>query len=70
VPPRRSLSASLAIALLALVAVLPEYAIDLYSAFRSGSEPEYEHFAAADMTASNRLLLGFGWPLVIFVACL
>jgi cation:H+ antiporter len=48
--------------------VLPEYAVDLYYAFRSGSDPAYAQFAAANMTGSNRLLLGFGWPLVVVVA--
>lgn len=65
---QKDISGALAIALLALIAVLPEYAVDLYYAFRSGSEPEYTHFAAANMTGSNRLLLGFGWPLVVIVA--
>lgn len=64
---QKDIAGALAIALLALIAVLPEYAVDLYYAIRSGSDPEYVHFAAANMTGSNRLLLGFGWPLVAFV---
>ncbi|MDQ1130180.1 sodium:proton exchanger [Microbacterium sp. SORGH_AS_0888] len=64
---QKDISGALAIALLALIAVLPEYAVDLYYAFRSGSDPEYLHYAAANMTGSNRLLLGFGWPLVVIV---
>ncbi|GAB3301031.1 sodium:proton exchanger [Epidermidibacterium keratini] len=67
---QKDISGALAIALLALIAVLPEYAVDLYYAFRSGSDPEYLPFAAANMTGSNRLLLGFGWPLVVIVALL
>ena len=67
---QKDISGALAIALLALIAVLPEYAVDLYYAFRSGSDPDYLHFAAANMTGSNRLLLGFGWPLVIIIALL
>ena len=67
---QKDISGALAIALLALIAVLPEYAVDLYYAFRSGSDPEYLHFAAANMTGSNRLLLGFGWPLVVVIALL
>lgn len=62
------ISGSLAIALLALVAVLPEYAVDLYFAFTAGHRPEFAQYAAANMTGSNRLLLGFGWPLVAGVA--
>ncbi len=65
---QKDISGPLAIAILALIAVLPEYAVDLYYAFRSGYDPAYEQFAAANMTGSNRLLLGFGWPLVVIVA--
>ncbi|WP_245981636.1 sodium:proton exchanger [Frondihabitans australicus] len=65
---QKDISGALAIAILALIAVLPEYAVDLYYAFRSGSDPAYEQFAAANMTGSNRLLLGFGWPLVVLVS--
>lgn len=65
---QKDISGALAIAILALIAVLPEYAVDLYYAYRSGSDPSYEQFAAANMTGSNRLLLGFGWPLVVLVA--
>jgi len=60
-------SASLAVAVLAFIAVLPEYAVDLYFAYVSGSRPEFEHYAAANMTGSNRLLLGLGWPLMVLV---
>ncbi|MGB3413144.1 MAG: sodium:proton exchanger [Microbacteriaceae bacterium] len=60
----------LAIAALAVIAVLPEYAVDLYFAFVAGTEPEYAHFAAANMTGSNRLLLGLGWPAVVLAAFL
>ncbi len=66
----KDISGTLAIALLAVVAVLPEYAVDLYYAYTAGSDPAYTHFAAANMTGSNRLLLGFGWPLVVIVAYL
>jgi cation:H+ antiporter len=41
--------------------------VDLYFAYTAGSHPEYTQFAAANMTGSNRLLLGIGWPLVTFV---
>jgi cation:H+ antiporter len=64
------ISASLATALLAFIAVLPEYAVDLYFSWASGQRPEMAQFAAANMTGSNRLLIGFGWPLVILLAAL
>jgi len=62
------ISGSLAVAILALIAVLPEYAVDLYFSFTAGGDPTYTQFAAANMTGSNRLLIGIGWPLVAFVA--
>ena len=60
-------SGGLAIAVLALIAVLPEYAVDLYYAYVSGHVPEYTQYAAANMTGSNRLLMGLGWPVVALV---
>lgn len=63
-------SGGLAIAVLALVAVLPEYAVDLYYAYASGHNAEYTQYAAANMTGSNRLLMGLGWPVVVLVSIL
>ncbi|HME47472.1 sodium:proton exchanger [Mycobacterium sp.] len=60
-------SGGLAIAVLALIAVLPEYAVDLYYAYTAGHAQEYTQYAAANMTGSNRLLMGLGWPLVVLV---
>src|ERR1700747_1775450 len=57
-------SGGLAIAVLALVAVLPEYAVDLYYAYVSGHNADYTQYAAANMTGSNRLRMGLGWPVV------
>ncbi|RMI47411.1 sodium:proton exchanger [Actinomadura harenae] len=62
---RRDMSGALALALLALIAVLPEYAVDLYYAYAAGSKPEYAAYAAANMTGANRLLVGVGWALVV-----
>ena len=77
-------SAGLAIAVLALIAVLPEYAVDFVFAWQGG-----ESFAAtgpaclpiqgtgtespcslalANMTGANRLLIGIGWSMVVFIA--
>lgn len=63
---QHDLSASLATAILALIAILPEYAVDLYFAYASGRQPALVRYAAANMTGSNRLLLGLGWPLALF----
>lgn len=62
------ISGGLAVALLAVIAVLPEYAVDLYFAYRAGSDPAYVQYAAANMTGSNRLLLGLGWSSVVLVS--
>ncbi|MEK6646324.1 MAG: sodium:calcium antiporter [Candidatus Firestonebacteria bacterium] len=58
---------SLALSLLALIAVLPEYAIDIYFAWMGGKDPTYISYAAANMTGGNRLLIGLGWSLVVFL---
>jgi cation:H+ antiporter len=63
-------SGSLAVAVLAVIAVLPEYAVDLYYAYTAGHVPEYTQYAAANMTGSNRLLMGVGWPVVVLVSVL
>ncbi|MBX6768790.1 MAG: sodium:proton exchanger [Actinomadura rubrobrunea] len=67
---RLDMSGALALALLALIAVLPEYAVDLYYAYTAGSRPEYTAYAAANMTGANRLLVGVGWTLVALVFAL
>ncbi|HEX2229032.1 MAG TPA: sodium:calcium antiporter, partial [Candidatus Binatia bacterium] len=53
------------IALLALIAVLPEYAVDMYFAWQAGKDPTYTSFAMANMTGANRLLIGVGWAAVV-----
>jgi cation:H+ antiporter len=73
---------SLALAFLALIAVLPEYAVDLVFAWKAGSqdaargaleelcgvEERCRHLAIANMTGANRLLIGLGWSSVVLVA--
>ncbi|HEX5299498.1 MAG TPA: sodium:proton exchanger [Streptosporangiaceae bacterium] len=65
---RLDISGPLAIAILAVIAVLPEYAVDLYFSYTAGHNPEYVQYAAANMTGSNRLLLGLGWPVVVITS--
>ena len=60
----------LILALVALITVLPEYAVDLYYAYqagRAGPESPYVHYAAANMTGANRLLVGLAWPLIVLL---
>ena len=69
------ISASLAIAILALVAILPEYAIETVLAWQAGAsfDPLVREVTpgmqrvAANVTGSNRLLIGVGWSLVILI---
>lgn len=58
---------SLALVVLGLIAVLPEYAIDIYFAWNAPFIEEYRHYAVANMTGANRLLIGLGWPLIFFL---
>ena len=77
------ISAGLAIAVLAFIAVLPEYAVDMVLAWKGGNA--FEEFgqackaandtresacslALANMTGANRLLIGIGWSMVVFIA--
>lgn len=65
----RDIPQSLALLVLALVGVLPEYAIDLHFAWVAGKDPSYAGYAVANMTGANRLLIGFGWAAVVLTAC-
>jgi cation:H+ antiporter len=77
------ISAGLAIAILALIAVLPEYAVDFVFASKGGESFRLTgpaclplhggsespcSLALANMTGANRLLIGVGWSLVVFLA--
>jgi cation:H+ antiporter len=76
-------SASLAIGVLALIAVLPEYAVGFVFAWKGGNEfaehgtackaPDDEGASScalvlANMTGANRLLIGIGWSMIVFIA--
>ena len=62
-------SPGLILAVVALITVLPEYAVDIYYAFQAGRTPQsdYVTYAAANMTGANRLLIGFVWPLLVLL---
>lgn len=61
---------TLALSVVALLAVFPEYAVDIVFAYKAGANPAFAPYAAANMTGSNRLLLGLGWPTVAILAWL
>jgi cation:H+ antiporter len=65
----RDIPQALAILFLALVSVLPEYAVDLHFAWKAGKDASYAAYAVANMTGANRLLIGLGWAAVVLIAC-
>ncbi|MCH7484864.1 MAG: hypothetical protein IIA90_06920 [Chloroflexi bacterium] len=76
-------SAGLALVVLALIAVLPEYAVDLVFAIRAPhvleckdivellppgcEDPHPRNLAIANMTGGNRLLVGLAWPAIFLI---
>ena len=68
-------SASFAIAILALIAVMPEYMVEATLAWNAGQSfnpdvpavTEKMSLAAANVTGANRLLIGLGWSAVIII---
>ena len=65
---QHDIPAALTVALVAFIAVLPEYAVDLLLAWEAGKGiPGKDELALANMTGANRLLLGVGWATVIFL---
>lgn len=64
---QKDISQALAVAILALIAVLPEYAVDMVFAWEAARDPVYGHYALANMTGANRLLVGIGWPAVVML---
>jgi cation:H+ antiporter len=63
----RDVPRTLALAGLALIAVLPEYAVDMLFAWKAGEDPSYAAYATANMTGGNRLLVGVGWSMVVAI---
>lgn len=58
---------ALALSILALIAILPEYAVDVSFAYKAATDRAYEAYAVANMTGANRLLIGIAWPLVVLL---
>ena len=60
---------AVAVAVVAFIAVLPEYAVDMYFTWMAGQHPEsaYSHYAIANMTGANRLLIGVGWSAIVLI---
>lgn len=63
----RDIPRSLALIALALISVLPEYAIGLHYAWAEGKAGTHDGLSIANMTGANRILIGVGWALVVLV---
>jgi cation:H+ antiporter len=65
---------SFALAVLAIIAVAPEYAVDALYAWEAGVAPgspaskTAADLAVANMTGANRILVGLGWSLIALYA--
>jgi cation:H+ antiporter len=62
-----AISQGLALALLAWLQTLPEFAVEAVIAWDAGRDPTRGHLAIANLTGAIRLLLGLGWPMIYFV---
>lgn len=62
------ISQGLALAILAWLQTLPEFAVEAVIAWNAGKDPSQTHLAIANFTGSLRLLVGLGWPMIYFVA--
>ena len=73
------ISQGLALAILAWLQTLPEFAVEAVIAWQAGQDPVScfvsepppgcrSHLAIANYTGAIRLLIGLGWPMIYFVA--
>ena len=62
------ISQGLALAVLAWIQTLPEFAVEAVIAFTAAKDPSKVHLITANYTGSLRLFVGLGWPMVYFVA--
>jgi cation:H+ antiporter len=56
-----------ALAILAWLQTLPEFAVEAVIAWEAGKDPSRSHLAIANLTGAIRLLLGLGWPMIYCV---
>jgi cation:H+ antiporter len=61
------ISQGLALAILAWLQTLPEFAVEAVIAWDAGRDPTRAHLAIANLTGAIRLLLGLGWPMIYYV---
>lgn len=62
-----SISRGFALAIVAIVQTIPEYFVEGTIAWKAGTDPvQWLPNVIANFTGANRLLTGFGWPLILF----
>lgn len=64
------ISQGLALAVLAWIQTIPEFAVEAVIALEAAKDPAKLHLVTANYTGSLRLFVGLGWPMVYFVAML
>jgi cation:H+ antiporter len=73
------MSQGLALAILAWLQTMPEFAVEAVIAWNAGQDPTtcfvaappagcHSHLAIANFTGAIRLLIGLGWPMIYFVS--
>jgi len=62
------ISQGLALAILAWLQTLPEFAVEAVIAYEAAKDPEKLHLVTANFTGSLRLLTGVGWPMIFATA--
>lgn len=64
------ISQGLALAILAWLQTLPEFAVEAVIAWEAGKNPAAIHLMTANFTGSLRLLVGLGWPMIYITAAI
>lgn len=62
------ISQGLALAVLAWLQTLPEFAVEAVIAWEAGKDQSRAHLAIANLTGAIRLLVGLAWPMIYCVA--
>src|SRR5512138_1497196 len=62
------ISQGLALAILAWLQTLPEFAVEAVISYQAGKDPNQIHLMTANFTGSLRLLVGLGWPMIYATA--
>jgi cation:H+ antiporter len=64
------ISQGLALAILAWLQTLPEFAVEAVIAHEASKDPQKIHLVTANFTGSLRLLTGLGWPMIYATAAI